>query len=141
MLTMRLYAEEKTGTIKLQYFACWLSSGAVGQVFRLLFALCDYRELDDVFLHSRGGVPLTGAPFSLAISAIYFSVQQLFRRYLGFCADGKSDCCLLLSFGILLMFWLIDWSMHGANGNQDFTIRVFYRAPEDFQRGSLTVAT
>ncbi|MFT5090130.1 MAG: ABC-2 type transport system permease protein [Candidatus Latescibacterota bacterium] len=141
MLTMRLYAEEKkTGTIELlmtapissvevmlgKFFACFSLYSIIVSLTMVYFVILEAYGAPD------WGPIFTGYLGYLFLGATFISVGLLASSL-----TENQIIAVLLSFGILLLFWLIDWSASfaGPTASKILQYMSFIRHLEGFQRG------
>ena len=114
MLTMRLYAEEKkTGTIELlmtspissvevllgKFFACFSLYSIIVSLTMVYFVILE-----------AYGSPDWGPIFSGYLGYLFLGATFISVGILASALTENQIVAVLLSFGILLLFWLIDWS-------------------------------
>jgi ABC-2 type transport system permease protein len=141
MLTMRLFAEEKkSGTIELlmtspittvqvilgKFFAClslYVLIVAMTLVYCGILELYSKPDWGPIFSGYLGYILLGGAFITVGILASALTENQV--------------VAVLLSFGMLLLLWLIDWSASFAGPTAARIIEYlsFIRHLQDFQRG------
>ena len=141
MLTMRLFAEEKkSGTIELlmtspittvqvilgKFFAClslYVLIVAMTLVYCGILELYSNPDWGPIFSGYLGYILLGGAFITVGILASALTENQV--------------VAVLLSFGMLLLLWLIDWSASfaGPTAARILEYLSFIRHLQDFQRG------
>jgi ABC-2 type transport system permease protein len=141
MLTMRLYAEEKkTGTIELlmtspissvqvllgKFFACFSLYAIIVSLTMVYFAILE-----------AYGSPDWGPIFSGYLGYLFLGATFISVGILASALTENQIVAVLLSFGILLLFWLIDWSASFAGPTAAKILQYvsFIEHLEDFQRG------
>jgi len=141
MLTMRLYAEEKkTGTIELlmtspissvqvllgKFFACFSLYAIIVSLTMVYFLILE-----------AYGSPDWGPIFSGYLGYLFLGATFISVGILASALTENQIVAVLLSFGILLMFWLIDWSASFAGPTAAKILQYvsFIEHLEDFQRG------
>tara|TARA_B100000579_G_scaffold407733_2_gene395243 strand:+ start:200 stop:982 length:783 start_codon:yes stop_codon:yes gene_type:complete len=141
MLTMRLFAEEKkTGTIELlmtspvtsvqvllgKFFACLTLYAAIVSLTVVYFLILE-----------AYGSPDWGPIFSGYLGYIFLGATFISVGILCSALTENQIIAVLLSFGILLLFWLIDWSASFAGPTAAKILQYvsFIEHLEDFQRG------
>ena len=141
MLTMRLYAEEKkTGTIEL-LITSPISSVQVllGKFFACfsLYAIIVSLTMVYFFILEAYGSPDWGPIFSGYLGYLFLGATFISVGILASALTENQIVAVLLSFGILLMFWLIDWSASFAGPTAAKILQYvsFIEHLEDFQRG------
>lgn len=141
MLTMRLYAEEKkTGTIEL-LMTSPISSVQVllGKFFACfsLYAIIVGLTMVYFFILEAYGSPDWGPIFSGYLGYLFLGATFISVGILASALTENQIVAVLLSFGILLMFWLIDWSASFAGPTAAKILQYvsFIEHLEDFQRG------
>ena len=141
MLTMRLFAEEKkSGTIELlmtspistvqmllgKYFAClslYVLIVALTSIYCIILEVYGSPDWGPILTAYLGYLLLGGAFISVGILASALTENQI--------------VAVLLSFGMLLMLWLIDWSASFAGPTAAKLLHYlsFIEHLQDFQRG------
>lgn len=141
MLTMRLFAEEKkNGTIELlmtspistvqmllgKYFAClslYTLIVALTSVYCIILEIYGSPDWGPILTAYLGYLLLGGTFISVGILASALTENQI--------------VAVLLSFGMLLMLWLIDWSASFAGPTAAKLLHYlsFIEHLQDFQRG------
>ncbi|MEW6752296.1 MAG: ABC transporter permease subunit [Candidatus Latescibacterota bacterium] len=141
MLTMRLFAEEKkTGTIELlmtsplsttqlllgKFLAClslFTLIVALTLVYSAILEIYGSPDWGPIFSGYLGYLLLGGAFISIGILASALTENQV--------------VAVLLAFGVLLLFWLIDWSANFAGPTAAKVLQYlsFIEHLQDFQRG------
>jgi len=141
MLTMRLFAEEKkTGTIEL------LLTSPVSTVQLLLgkFLACLslYAMIVALTLVYFGILELYGSPdwgpiFSGYLGYLLLGGAFISVGILGSALTENQIVAVLVSFGMLLLLWLIDWSASFAGPTSAKILKYlsFIEHLQDFQRG------
>jgi ABC-2 type transport system permease protein len=141
MLTMRLYAEEKkTGTIELlmtapissvevllgKFFACFSLYSIIVSLTMVYFVILE-----------AYGSPDWGPIFSGYLGYFFLGATFISVGILASALTENQIVAVLLSFGILLLFWLIDWSASfaGPTAAKILQYMSFIEHLEDFQRG------
>jgi ABC-2 type transport system permease protein len=141
MLTMRLYAEEKkTGTIELlltspissgevlmgKFFACFTLYGIIVSLTMVYFGILE-----------AYGSPDWGPIFSGYLGYLFLGATFISVGILASALTENQIVAVMLSFGILLLFWLIDWSASfaGPTAAKILQYMSFIRHLEGFQRG------
>lgn len=141
MLTMRLYAEEKkTGTIELlmtspissvevllgKFFACFSLYSIIVSLTMVYFVILE-----------AYGSPDWGPIFSGYLGYLFLGATFISVGILASAVTENQIVAVLLSFGILLLFWLIDWSASfaGPTAAKILQYMSFIEHLEDFQRG------
>ena len=141
MLTMRLYAEEKkTGTIELlmtspissvevllgKFFACFSLYSIIVSLTMVYFVILE-----------AYGSPDWGPIFSGYLGYLFLGATFISVGILASALTENQIVAVLLSFGILLLFWLIDWSASfaGPTAAKILQYMSFIEHLEDFQRG------
>ncbi len=120
MLTMRLYAEEKkSGTIELLFTAPLTDVETAGGKFLaafFMFFLMSGLTLLYPFILSRVSTIEWGPVWSgyigfLLMGATFISIGLLISAF-----TSNQIVAAVLSFGVLLFFWIIGWSSEFAGG-------------------------
>ena len=141
MLTMRLYAEEKkTGTIELlmtspissvevllgKFFACFSLYSIIVSLTMVYFVILE-----------AYGSPDWGPIFSGYLGYLFLGATFISVGILASALTENQIVAVLLSFGILLLFWLIDLSASfaGPTAAKILQYMSFIEHLEDFQRG------
>ncbi|MAN25019.1 MAG: ABC transporter permease [Gemmatimonadetes bacterium] len=141
MLTMRLFAEEKkSGTIELlmtspvtsvqillgKFFACLTLYAAIVSLTLVYFLILE-----------AYGSPDWGPIFSGYLGYLFLGATFISVGILASALTENQIIAVLLSFGILLLFWLIDWSASFAGPTAAKILQYvsFIEHLEDFQRG------
>ena len=141
MLTMRLYAEEKkTCTIELlmtspissvevllgKFFACFSLYSIIVSLTMVYFVILE-----------AYGSPDWGPIFSGYLGYLFLGATFISVGILASALTENQIVAVLLSFGILLLFWLIDWSASfaGPTAAKILQYMSFIEHLEDFQRG------
>ena len=141
LITMRLFAEEKkTGTIELlmtspissvqvllgKFFACFSLYAIIVSLTMVYFAILE-----------AYGSPDWGPIFSGYLGYLFLGATFISVGILASALTENQIVAVLLSFGILLLFWLIDWSASFAGPTAAKILQYvsFIEHLEDFQRG------
>ncbi len=141
MLTMRLFAEEKkSGTIELlmtsplrtievmlgKFFACFSLYGIIVSLTLIYFVILE-----------AYGSPDWGPIFSGYLGYLFLGATFISVGILASALTENQIVAVLLTFGMLLLFWLIDWSASfaGPTAAKILQYLSFIAHLEDFQRG------